>query len=125
MYPTLESLAQEAHQKYQADPTRLERALQIAQAGRFNIFEANRDEFDQTVKPSRNLIIVRSSDQKAWYFIRPQDHSCSCKDAELGHLCKHRLAAWMFYELIDRSLSEAQAAARRARIAANLKALGF
>jgi uncharacterized Zn finger protein len=125
----MDALAQEAQERYHADPDRLQRALEIARQGKYMIFEAKRDEFDQPVQQSRALIVVRAAGGQGWYFVRPHSHSCSCSDAQFGHVCKHRLAAWMFYEVIDRGRAQVMESSRRmasqVKHQQNLKELGF
>jgi len=107
-YPTIQSLASEAVTRFGADPVRVQRAVEICAKGKWDILLARRNEQGQPVQQSRALVIVRGS-TGGWYYVRNQDHTCTCPDSAHGHVCKHRLAAWLWYELIERT----QAAVRR------------
>lgn len=106
-YTTLQDLATEAITRYHADPARVERALIICERGGFNIGCPRWDENGMPVKQSDkdlpDLVIVRSSSGRGWYFVRPGDRSCTCRDHAQHNVCKHRLAVWMWYELIKRT----------------------
>ncbi len=102
---TFETLAKEALTRWpaQVDPARLVRAVDILQSNRWNVQLAHRDENDQPIKPSYAVLIVRGS--HGWYVVR--EKSCTCPDSRAGHICKHRIAAWLYRESIIRPLAEA------------------
>jgi hypothetical protein len=102
----LVTLAQEAVTIYALDPARVQRAAQIAHR-RYTIINAYKDEHGITIpRPSLNVLAVESDTRRGWYVVRPG--SCTCKDNENGHTCKHRIAAWMHRESIIRPLATAR-----------------
>ena len=107
IYPTLQSLATEAINHYHADPARVERALLICERGKWDISRAQWDELGMPVKwidqDVPDLVIVRSSGGRGWYYVRPRARTCSCRDSQQHNICKHRIAVWIWYELIKRS----------------------
>jgi hypothetical protein len=107
IYTTLQSLAAEAITRYHADPARVERALAICERGGFNIGCPRWDENGMPVQQSDrdlpDLVIVRSSGGRGWYFVRPRAKTCSCRDSQQHNICKHRIAVWIWYELIKRT----------------------
>ncbi len=101
---TYESLAAEARSRWPSiDPARLERALEIVKASNWNVQPARRDENEQPIAPSLEVLIVHG--RHGWYVVRR--HSCTCPDSRSGHVCKHRLAAWLYREIVTRPIKEA------------------
>jgi hypothetical protein len=94
-------LAQEAVLLFGADPARVIRAAELARDPH-KVQQAGKDESGETIKKSLNVFIVAGS--SGWYVVRPG--SCTCEDHKRGHVCKHRLAAWMHRENIVRSLAQ-------------------
>jgi hypothetical protein len=107
-----QTLAREALAKWPAlDPARLERAVEIAaHPGMIYNARCNAGEFD-----------VRSSSGTGWYHVNTKARTCTCKDSQSGHVCKHRLAVWLFVEARTRP----QATARRIDTAVIMKELGY
>jgi len=96
-------LAQEAITVYGLDLQRIIKAAELAR-GRNNILPARRDYMDQPIKnASLKLLCVRGS--KGWYLVTRG--SCTCPDNR-GHVCKHRIAAWIYRETIARPLAKAR-----------------
>jgi hypothetical protein len=94
-------LAQEAAILYGQDPGRINRATEIARR-RGMVLQAHRDEDGNAISPSLSTICVRGA--TGWYIVRPG--SCTCQDTAHGHVCKHRIAAWMHREIIIRPLAQ-------------------
>lgn len=93
-------LAQEAVILFGADPARANRAAELARSP-YNVQQAAKDEQGETIKKSLNVFAVKGS--SGWYVVRPG--ACTCEDHKRGHVCKHRLAAWMYRENIVRSIA--------------------
>ena len=92
-YVTYESLATEAIRVYGADPARVQRAVELLQ--RQAVHLARYDRSGLPVVPSLEIFAVAGS--QGWYTVSHGE--CTCKDHQLGHVCKHRLAAWMYREV--------------------------
>lgn len=104
-YPTVTSLAQEAVTRYNLEPERVQRAAEMD--FRFNIRPAQYDEDGVTIRhPHEGIMMVRSSSDRGVYIVRPG--VCTCPDHANGNVCKHRIAAWIYRELITRSLNAAR-----------------
>ncbi len=100
MYPVLRDLAEQARATWpQIDPARLERAVELVEASSTNVQQAHYDEDGGRITPSLEVLIVRGS--HGWYVVRK--HSCTCPDHRSGHVCKHRLAAWLYTTFISRT----------------------
>ncbi len=105
-YATLASLAQEAVTVYGLDPARVQRAVMLLQ-NRTNVQQARYDELGEAITPSLDKLIVKAESKPGWYVVTRG--VCNCKDHSQGNVCKHRIAAWIFREVISRN----QVAARR------------
>lgn len=91
---TYESLAAEAVQRYNADPARAAKAIEIVTEGRISL------------APERlptGQYNVRNSNGYGWYCVNPLTHTCTCMDSQQSHVCKHRLAVWMRNQYIERN----------------------
>jgi hypothetical protein len=97
MITAYEELAQEALDRWNVSPERLQRALVIVK-GKTNIYNRNcaPGEFDVRSQTALN----------AWYHVNTKTHTCTCKDSQKGNACKHRLAVWMYTQQISRNLAE-------------------
>lgn len=103
-----DDLAQEALKKWpQIEVKRLTRAVSIARTGM--ILLARFDEKGNMIKtPTIEAYAVKSETrrkgdkERTWYIVRPRAHSCNCPDGREGHICKHRLAVWLYTELPKR-----------------------
>ena len=93
-----QTLAQEALKRWPAlDPARLERAVEIAsKPGMIYNARCNPGEFD-----------VRASNN-GWYHVNTKAKTCTCPDSQHGHVCKHRLAVWLYTESIARPAAQAR-----------------
>ena len=100
---TVEALAQEAVTVYGLDPARVQRAADLFRQPKA-VQLAHRDELDEQITPSLNVIIVKGS--KGWYLTRR--NFCQCADNTKGNTCKHRIAAWMYRESTVRPLAVAR-----------------
>jgi hypothetical protein len=108
---TYQDLAKEVETKWHIDPTRLLRALEIAQGN--NIYNQ---------KCSPGVWDVRSqSNSTAWYRVDTHARSCTCRDSCLGNVCKHRLAVYLYTQMTARPLAEA----RRRSIPQVMRELGY
>jgi hypothetical protein len=76
------------------DPARVGRAVEIVNAHNI-VMQARRDEHDNQIKQSDQLWVVRAASGSGWYFVRPQERSCTCPDSAKGHVCKHRIAVFL------------------------------
>lgn len=94
-------LAQEAVILFGADPARVNRAAELAR-NPYSVQQAAKDEQGMSIKKSLNVFAVKGS--SGWYVVRPG--ACTCEDHKRGHVCKHRLAAWMYRENIIRSIAQ-------------------
>lgn len=101
---TIATLAQEAAVIYKLDPKRVQKAAEIAR-NKYSVQPAKRDEYGNEIKPSYSVLCVKGS--SGWYVVKK--NFCTCEDHKRGHVCKHRIAAWMTKEMIARP----QAAAAR------------
>lgn len=94
-------LAQEAVILFGADPARVIRAAELAR-NPYTVQQAAKDEQGNPIAKSLNVFAVKGS--SGWYVVRPG--ACTCEDHKRGHVCKHRLAAWMHRENIVRSIAQ-------------------
>lgn len=96
---TYQSLATEAAIRWpgQADQDRLARAVEIA----------GRQSMIYNAKCSTGEFDVRSATGAGWYHVNTRAHTCTCQDSQHGHICKHRLAVWLYTECIARTLAAA------------------
>ena len=110
---TYQILAEEAIEKWKIDPKRVQRALGILLDNKPGtmVMLAKRDELDQPISSAENVWIVRGS--KGWYFVRPENHTCTCRDHHNGHICKHRLAVYLDTQQIQRTHDAVIAEARQ------------
>ena len=77
------------------DPARLERALVIVTSRGLEM--ARQDEHGKPIEPSWEVLIVRGTSQH--YIVRKGN--CTCPDSAIAHhICKHRLAAYIFKQLM-------------------------
>src|SRR5512142_1157738 len=78
------------------DPARLERARLIAES-RTSIYNNHcpAGQYD-----------VRSDHGRGWYRVDTKAHTCTCMDSQQGHICKHRLAVWMYTTLRNRQAED-------------------
>lgn len=59
--------------------------------------------------PDPDVFMVRSdSNPRGKYRVDVKEKSCTCPDAGRGNVCKHRLAVWMYIQIREKSLQEAQ-----------------
>lgn len=112
MIHTYDSLAQEAAARWpQLDPARIERAVEIAaKPGTIYNAKCPPGEFD-----------VRNSKGNGWYRVSTKAKTCTCPDHIKGHVCKHRLAVWLFVEARTRAAAQV----RRVPQAQIVRELGF
>ena len=94
---TYQSLAAEAETRWHVDPTRLLKAVQIA-AGPHNIYNLR--------CPAGEFDVRSQSALNGWYHVDTHAHSCTCQDSQQGHVCKHRLAIWLYTTQITRTHAE-------------------
>lgn len=103
------TLAQEAITIYGQDPKRVQRAADLNRDS-YAVQQARKDANGEKITaPNWKTAIVKG--QAGWYVVTRG--TCTCKDAEKGYTCKHRIAVWMRRESIARPL----AAARRVSVA--------
>jgi hypothetical protein len=100
--PTFLSLALELSTRWGLDEPRTIRALNLVAGNGQNVKRAKKNEVGQRIDPSDSLWIVRSSNGGGWYYVKPEEKSCTCKDHQNGHVCKHRRAVWLVSELPNR-----------------------
>jgi hypothetical protein len=125
---TYEMVADEAlaHYGWGLDPDRVGPALKLLtdyNAGTI-VMPAQRDEFDFPAN-GQNLWIVRPTRGRGWYYVRPDAHSCTCKDSQLGHICKHRIAVYLILQQRKRTEEELEKDAKNYKPNPILKELGF
>ena len=123
--PTYEDIAQEAIEAWQIDPRRAQRALKILEEHptRTMLQLDKSIEHDQPVE-----WLVRSSGKNGgtWYSVCPDAGACTCPDHAKGHICKHRLAVYLYTTQIERARDAALIMAKRGRSPDTvLKELGF
>lgn len=108
------SLAQEAITAYGLDGKRTQRAAALAR-DKYAVQVAKRDEHGEPIpNPSHKKLCVKGSNN-GWYVVTVG--SCTCPDHKNGHVCKHRIAAWMMKQITARPL----AAAARVTVAEYVK----
>ena len=86
---TYQSLAAEAESRWQVDPARLQKAIEIV-TNRTSIYSQMCDKGEYDVRSQTAL--------NSWHHVDTNRHTCTCKDSMTGHVCKHRLAVWLFRE---------------------------
>jgi hypothetical protein len=92
-----EKLATALLNKYPAlEPKRVGRALELVQ--KHAVMHAKRNEVDQPIEPSNKLWIAAG--KKGWYIINPAAKTCTCPDSANGHVCKHRIAVFLYMSFI-------------------------
>lgn len=92
-FPEWSDLAQVAIERYHADPSRVARALKILQQK--SIYPAKYDENGMPIaRPTFDIAAIPG--QKGWYVTRKG--KCTCRDCQLGNVCKHRIALWIYIE---------------------------
>jgi hypothetical protein len=96
---TYQALAAEAEARWQVDPARLAKAVEIAARGH-NIFNLHCPVGEWDVRSTISL--------NGWYHVDTKHHTCTCKDSMTGHVCKHRLAIWLYTECIVRTHAQAR-----------------
>ena len=126
---TYEQLTEEATTRpgWKIDPARAQRALHILTKHKVGtmVLQARKDENGNPVKPSNNLFIVRGSGG-GWYYIRPQEHSCTCKDSTIRrNICKHRIAVYLYIQQIERTMAAIKSEAAASKANQTLKEIGF
>ena len=106
------TLAQEALKRWPGlDPARINRAVEIAaKPGTIYNAKCPPGEFD-----------VRASSGRGWYHVNTKARTCTCPDSKKGHVCKHRLACWLFVEARTRPAAQA----RRVDVAVIMGELGY
>jgi hypothetical protein len=115
---TYADLAQEVITRWPAvDQRRIDRALNILATE--SVMRARKSEDGCDLEPSNAVWAVKQSHRSAhpddqWYIVRPEAKSCTCPDSQTGHICKHRIAVWMYLELPKRYSLEAQS--RKSRV---------
>ena len=109
---TYQALAAEAERRWHANPTRLLKAIEIAARGH-NIYNLHCPTGEWDVRSQTAL--------NSWHHVDTKHHTCTCKDSTTGHICKHRLAVWLYTEAIVRE----HAAARRCEPAVIMQQLGY
>lgn len=97
-YITYEELAAEAEARWHAEPIRLQKAVEIV-TNRYQIYFKNCPEGEYD---------VRSQAGSGWYHVDTKKKTCTCKDSQSGHICKHRLAVWLYTEQINRTMEAAR-----------------
>jgi hypothetical protein len=95
---TYRALAEEAMIKWQPDKSRLLKALAIVES-RTSIYNQHCEPWTFDVRSQTAL--------NSWYHVDTKRHACTCTDSQQGHVCKHRLAVWLYVEQITRSQAEA------------------
>lgn len=96
---TYQAIADEIAASYPVDQARIDRALDILRHhSGTKVRRATRDENNHPIEPSDSLWIVRSSGGNGWYYVRPSQKSCTCTDHARGHVCKHRIAVYIYTE---------------------------
>jgi len=90
---TYQSLAAEAESRWHPEPARLLKAVQIA-AGPHNIYNQR--------CPAGEFDVRSQCGLNGWYHVNTHAHTCTCQDSQQGHICKHRLAVWLYTEQIAR-----------------------
>jgi len=89
---TYQQLAEEALKRWRIEPARMSRALEIL-------------EHPHMIYPSKTTAGAHSvrDSQGGWYEVNLSRRSCSCTDSAQGHICKHRLAVYLYTEQIERT----------------------
>ena len=127
------ALAEDAMRKYPLlDPARVERALLILAA--HTITRARHDEQGQDLPATSAAWAVKSPAKaentvEVWHIVRPtaqpEHKRCTCYDSAEGrHICKHRIAVYLYTELPRRQFAQAAQPARRNAAEIN-RELGF
>ena len=112
---TYADLAAELKTRWPAvDQKRIDRALNILSTE--SIMRARKSADGCDIEPSNALFAVRQSHRSAnpddqWYLVNPYAKTCTCPDSELGHICKHRIAVWLYLEYPKRYQAQAEALA--------------
>ena len=105
---TYQSLAAEAEARWKVDSARLLKAIEIV-TGRTNIYNHHCSPGEYDVRSQTAL--------NGWYHVDTHAHTCTCKDSQRGHVCKHRLAVWLYTEQIKRTQDEAIRSGQKAYLA--------
>lgn len=106
---TYQTLADEAIQKFSLDPARVDRALNII--ANHTVIMARVDEEGNAITPTREAYAVKSPARKSnqpdpcWHIVRPSAKTCTCYDSHAGHICKHRIAVYLYTELPRRQFT--------------------
>jgi phage gp16-like protein len=95
---TYQALAAEAEARWQASPARLLKAVEIA-SSRCMIYNQRCPQGEYDVRSQTAL--------NSWHHVDTNRHTCTCKDSQTGHVCKHRLAVWLYVEQRKREQLEA------------------
>ena len=79
------------------DPTRLEKAVILVSFHGLNM--AHKDENGKKISPTWYVLAVQGTSKNP-YIVRKG--SCTCPDSSIaGHVCKHRLAFYIFQKLME------------------------
>ena len=103
IFKEITEIAQEILKKWPVDPDRLARAVEIASKPH-QIFNNQCPPGSYDVRGSAG----------GWYRVNTIDKTCTCKDSELGYVCKHRLAVYLVGESIRLTHEAILADAKRA-----------
>ncbi len=95
------ALAQEAVLVYGLDPARVQRAALLMYSR--GVLPARYNADGTPRETSLDVLAVRVS-AGGWYTV--ERGSCTCPDHRAGHVCKHRIAAWMYREAVTRAERE-------------------
>ncbi|MHC4749249.1 MAG: SWIM zinc finger family protein [Planctomycetota bacterium] len=92
------------HPKWNIDPKRAKRALAILKDHKPGtmVMKAKTNELNYSVSEFDNIWIVRAS-KGGWYYVRPDQGTCTCPDRRKGTICKHRLAVYAYTQQIKQT----------------------
>lgn len=95
---TYQDLADEIVHRWNVDTGRISRAIAIAREDGM-VLIAEFDEFGNPLPERGKLWIVRKSRKPGYYYVDTHARTCTCYDSRHGHVCKHRIAVFLYRAL--------------------------
>lgn len=104
--PTYEQLASEALERWpgKVSPQRMADAVTLVRAMHCVL---------PAVAMAGTYIVRSARTNTHFYNVDPRKHTCNCPDGQYGHVCKHRLAVWLYVEMNNRTTAAAMESGRR------------
>lgn len=122
---TYQQIATETEQKpgWTIDPKRAQKAVQmLANHPGTKVMPAKMNETGQPANGD-NIWIVRASSGTGWYYVRPDLHTCTCRDYTMrGAVCKHRIAVYLYTQQQQRTAAAVRGKVKEQKL---LQDIGF